>query len=102
VCTPCCCHAHRTDFTGRGELADRQQKLGQMLALLKKLSEEFNVAVVLTNQVGVEFLVCRCASRRQRRRDVPAAQRSWLCGCAACSRTHTASRLCVPLARMRG
>lgn len=27
----------RTDFTGRGELADRQQKLGQMLALLKKV-----------------------------------------------------------------
>lgn len=30
--------ACRTDFTGRGELADRQQKLGQMLALLKKVS----------------------------------------------------------------
>lgn len=45
--------ACRTDYTGRGELADRQQKLGQMLALLKKLSEEFNVAVVITNQVGV-------------------------------------------------
>uniref|UniRef100_A0A383W804 Rad51-like C-terminal domain-containing protein n=1 Tax=Tetradesmus obliquus TaxID=3088 RepID=A0A383W804_TETOB len=26
----------RTDFTGRGELAERQQKLGQMMALLKK------------------------------------------------------------------
>ncbi|KAF6251899.1 Rad51-like protein [Scenedesmus sp. NREL 46B-D3] len=41
----------RTDFTGRGELAERQQKLGQMMALLKKISEEFNVAVVVTNQV---------------------------------------------------
>ncbi|WIA40926.1 hypothetical protein OEZ86_004581 [Tetradesmus obliquus] len=40
----------RTDFTGRGELAERQQKLGQMMALLKKISEEFNVAVVVTNQ----------------------------------------------------
>jgi meiotic recombination protein DMC1 len=27
----------RTDFTGRGELAERQQKLGQMMALLKKV-----------------------------------------------------------------
>jgi hypothetical protein len=32
------CFCCRTDFTGRGELADRQQKLGQMLALLKKVS----------------------------------------------------------------
>ncbi|KAF6254099.1 disrupted meiotic cDNA 1 protein [Scenedesmus sp. NREL 46B-D3] len=39
----------RTDFTGRGELAARQ--LGQMMALLKKMFEEFNVAVVVTNQV---------------------------------------------------
>lgn len=51
----CCWCACRTDYTGRGELADRQQKLGQMLALLKKLSEEFNVAVVITNQVGVLY-----------------------------------------------
>lgn len=28
----------RTDFTGRGELAERQQKLGQMMALLKKVT----------------------------------------------------------------
>lgn len=33
----CLLCAHRTDFTGRGELADRQQKLGQMMALLKKV-----------------------------------------------------------------
>ncbi|MEW5299067.1 MAG: hypothetical protein WDW36_002116 [Sanguina aurantia] len=41
----------RVDFTGRGELADRQQKLNQMLSKLKKIAEEFNVAVVYTNQV---------------------------------------------------
>ncbi|KAJ9529635.1 hypothetical protein QJQ45_014400 [Haematococcus lacustris] len=41
----------RNDFCGRGELADRQQKLGQMLSRLKKISEEFNVAVVVTNHV---------------------------------------------------
>jgi meiotic recombination protein DMC1 len=41
----------RVDFSGRGELADRQQKLNQMLSRLSKISEEFNVAVVVTNQV---------------------------------------------------
>jgi hypothetical protein len=42
---------YRTDYTGRGELAERQQKLGQFLAALKRLSETYGVAVVLTNQV---------------------------------------------------
>lgn len=41
----------RTDFQGRGELAERQQKLGQLMARLRKLAEEYNVAVVVTNQV---------------------------------------------------
>eukprot|EP00889_Picochlorum_renovo_P001916 jgi/Picre1/28946/NNA_004340.t1 len=41
----------RTDFTGRGELSERQQKLNIHLAKLRKLSEEFNVAVLLTNHV---------------------------------------------------
>lgn len=41
----------RTDFSGRGELADRQQKLGQMLAKLRKLAEEYNIAIFVTNQV---------------------------------------------------
>eukprot|EP00897_Mesotaenium_endlicherianum_P005170 jgi/Mesen1/4681/ME000241S03720 len=41
----------RVDFSGRGELAERQQKLGQMLSRLTKIAEEFNVAVFLTNQV---------------------------------------------------
>eukprot|EP00842_Homolaphlyctis_polyrhiza_P005279 jgi/Hompol1/5752/HPOL_002073-RA len=44
----------RTDFTGRGELADRQQKLGAMLAKLTRISEEFNVAVYLTNQMTAD------------------------------------------------
>lgn len=39
------------DFTGRGELAERQQKLAQMLSRLIKIAEEFNVAVYMTNQV---------------------------------------------------
>lgn len=41
----------RVDFCGRGELADRQQKLAQMLSRLQKISEEFNVSVFITNQV---------------------------------------------------
>ncbi|KAI4304032.1 hypothetical protein MLD38_039596 [Melastoma candidum] len=41
----------RVDFTGRGELAERQQKLAQMLSRIMKIAEEFNVAVYMTNQV---------------------------------------------------
>ena len=41
----------RTDFTGRGELAARQQKLAQFLRKLTQLADEFGVAVVITNQV---------------------------------------------------
>lgn len=42
---------YRVDYTGRGQLSERQQNLGQFLAKLKKLSEQFNVAVLMTNQV---------------------------------------------------
>lgn len=41
----------RVDFTGRGELSERQQKLAQFLNRLNKLAEQFNIAVFLTNQV---------------------------------------------------
>lgn len=41
----------RVDYMGRGQLADRQNKLGGFLSKLMKLSEEFNVAVFITNQV---------------------------------------------------
>ena len=60
----------RVDFSGRGELADRQQKLAQMLSRLQKVSEgihtlsstikisyctiEYNVAVFLTNQMTAD------------------------------------------------
>lgn len=40
----------RVDYSGRGELAERQQKLGRMLSKLTKIAEEFNIAVVITNQ----------------------------------------------------
>ncbi|KAB2099357.1 Meiotic recombination protein [Alternaria gaisen] len=41
----------RVDYTGRGELNERQQKLNQFLSKLTHVAEEFNVAVPLTNQV---------------------------------------------------
>lgn len=61
----------RVDYSGRGELSERQQKLAQMLSKLVKLSEEYNVrehspkcldvrllflqiAVLITNQVQAD------------------------------------------------
>src|ERR671910_2126724 len=42
---------HRAEFAGRGTLADRQQRLNNILHKLVRLSEIFNIAVVITNQV---------------------------------------------------
>jgi DNA repair protein RadA len=42
---------HRAEFTGRGTLADRQQRLNIMLHKLSRLAEVYNIAVVVTNQV---------------------------------------------------
>lgn len=41
----------RNDYTGRGELSERQQVLGKVLSKIMKLAEQFNVAVYMTNQV---------------------------------------------------
>jgi DNA repair protein RAD51 len=41
----------RTDYSGRGELAERQMKLARFLRRLMRLADEFGVAVVVTNQV---------------------------------------------------
>ncbi|CCI44458.1 hypothetical protein ABG067_005430 [Albugo candida] len=41
----------RTDFSGRGELAARQQELAKFLRALTKMADEFGVAVVITNQM---------------------------------------------------
>jgi DNA repair protein RadA len=41
----------RADFVGRGELAERQQKLNKHLHQLQRLSDAFNLAVYVTNQV---------------------------------------------------
>jgi meiotic recombination protein DMC1 len=41
----------RVDFSGRGQLSERQQVLNQTLSQLMKLAEQFNVAIFITNQV---------------------------------------------------
>lgn len=41
----------RSDFSGRGQLADRQQKLNKHMHDLLKLAENYNLAVYVTNQV---------------------------------------------------
>ena len=41
----------RAEFSGRGQLADRQQKLNKYLHNLMKMAEQFNLAVYVTNQV---------------------------------------------------
>ena len=64
-----CTALYRTDFTGRGELASRQNHLGKFLRTLQRLADEvqfpdaclcsylpaaffqFGIAVVVTNQV---------------------------------------------------
>ena len=37
----------RVDYSGRGELADRQQKLAQMLSRLQKMAEGMDTLVTL-------------------------------------------------------
>jgi len=41
----------RSDYTGRGTLADRQQKLNRHLHRLQRLADVYNLAIYVTNQV---------------------------------------------------
>src|SRR4030043_1721976 len=41
----------RAEFAGRGQLADRQQKLNRYMHDLMKMAETYNLAVYVTNQV---------------------------------------------------
>lgn len=41
----------RSEFIGRGTLADRQQKLNKHLHFLQRLADRYNIAVFVTNQV---------------------------------------------------
>jgi DNA repair protein RadA len=42
---------HRAEFSGRGTLADRQQRLNSILHKLVRVAEIYNAAVIITNQV---------------------------------------------------
>jgi RecA/RadA recombinase len=42
---------YRQEFPGRGELAERQQRIGFVMQALKNLAEVFNLVVIITNQV---------------------------------------------------
>ena len=44
----------RADFSGRGELADRQQKLNKHMHTLMKLASTYNLCVYVTNQVSAD------------------------------------------------
>ncbi|MFW5846903.1 MAG: DNA repair and recombination protein RadA [Nanoarchaeota archaeon] len=41
----------RAEYSGRGQLADRQQKLNKYMHALAKIAEQHNIAVYVTNQV---------------------------------------------------
>ena len=41
----------RAEFSGRGQLADRQQKLNKYMHSLTKIAEQYNLSVFVTNQV---------------------------------------------------
>ena len=51
----------RVDFSGRGELADRQQKLAQMLSRLQKISEGIHNGDVIIKMLS-EYLTCTCTA----------------------------------------
>lgn len=42
---------YRTDYSGRGELSERQMHLGRFLRALLRIADEYGVACVITNQV---------------------------------------------------
>jgi len=42
---------YRTDYSGRGELSERQMHMAKFLRTLHRIADEFGVAVVITNQV---------------------------------------------------
>ena len=42
---------HRAEFSGRGTLADRQQRLNTIMHKLLRISEIYNIAIIVTNQV---------------------------------------------------
>jgi len=70
---------YRTDYMGRGELSERQMQLAQFLRALTRMSAEFGIAVVLTNQVSdseQQMNLNVTWSPRRRRRDATSPR--WL------------------------
>jgi len=53
----------RVDFCGRGELADRQQKLAQMLSRLQKLSEGEQHKYFVEPVLHLLHLKCLCSKK---------------------------------------
>ncbi|ABW98144.1 rad51 (nucleomorph) [Hemiselmis andersenii] len=49
---------YRAEFIGRGELSARQQHLGRFIKQLQRLCDEFNIAVLITNQVVAQVDGC--------------------------------------------
>lgn len=45
----------RMDFLESNDWLKRQQRLAEMMSILKKISEEFNIAVFITNQITSNF-----------------------------------------------
>ena len=72
----------RVDFVGRGELSERQQKLGQLCSRLNKIADEFNVAVMYTNQVQADPAACPSPEWIPRRLSADTSSRTRLtCAC---------------------
>ena len=42
---------YRTDYSGRGELSERQQVLGSFLRRATQMAEEFNLAVLMVRNI---------------------------------------------------
>lgn len=42
---------HRAEYLGRGTLAERQQRIAEILFKLKRIAQVYNVPIVITNQV---------------------------------------------------
>ncbi len=51
------------EFAGRGELSERQQKLGQHLGHLVRLAEEFNIAIVVVSFLSCLIVQLKCVKR---------------------------------------
>ncbi|CAJ0941204.1 unnamed protein product, partial [Mesorhabditis belari] len=54
IVVDCAIAPFRNDYTGRGELASRQQAIAKLMRCLARLADIFGVAVIITNQVTAQ------------------------------------------------